>query len=169
MSQPQPGPDLNQRGGDHTHIARSRNQGPSLPYPEGLPLVSLLVAAIISFVFLALAPFLVFLLLLEFVSDGGEIGPLSLPIYTHNNFLEALVGTLILTVISLALLMIQRARSFPGWLPFALSFPFAWALILPSALELGGSWLAWLAFGAMVAGVFCLHWQAFNWARTIWD
>lgn len=47
--------------------------------------------------------------------------------------------------------------------------PGRWGLTLPSALEHGGSLLVWLAFGAMVAGIFCLHWRVFTWARTIWD
>ena len=78
-------------------------------------------------------------------------------------------GSLVFTVIGAALVMLERARPFPHWLPQAISFPVAWALILPSRLEFGGSWLSWLIFGAIAAGTFFVHWYALNWARGIWD
>jgi hypothetical protein len=140
-----------------------------VPYPEGPPLMSLLAAALISFVFLATANWTMFPFLSEFLNAGGGMGPLSLPTLSDNVLLEALVGTAFLTIISLTILLAERHRRFPGWLPFVASFPVAWGLTLPSALEHGGSLLAWLAFGAMVAGIFCLHWRVFTWARSIWD
>lgn len=140
-----------------------------VPYPEGLPLMSLFAAAMISFVFLSTASWTMFPFLTEFLNDGGGLGPLSLPTLAGSVLIEALVGTAVLTIISLTILLAERQRSFPGWLPFVASFPVAWALTLPSALEHGGSLLAWLAFGAMIAGIFCLHWRVFTWARTIWD
>jgi hypothetical protein len=169
MSQPTPVPDLDSRSGTQASLPRPRGEAPPLLHPEGLPLVSILVAAAVSFVFLVMAPFVVFPVLVELMSEGGDLGPLSLPIHIHNPYLEALIGTLILTIVSLALVLLQRFRPYPHRLPFALSFPVAWALVLPSMLEHGGSWLAWLAFGALIAAAFCLHWQAFQWAREAWD
>jgi hypothetical protein len=140
---------------------------PFLP-PRGLSLVSLLASGVVSFFFLVFAIFAMVPLFFELI-DGEAIGPLILPIYMFNHYVEALIGSMVFTVIGAALVMMERARPFPPWLPQAISFPVAWALILPSRLELGGSWLAWLIFGAIVAGTFCVHWHALNWARTIWD
>jgi hypothetical protein len=140
-----------------------------MPYPEGLPLMSLLAAALISFAFLATASWSRFPFLMDFVIVGGGLGPLLLPVLSDSVLLEALVGTAFLTIITLTILLAERQRRFPDWLPFVASFPVAWGLTLPSALELGGTLLAWLVFGAMVAGVFCLHWRVFTWARVIWD
>jgi hypothetical protein len=145
------------------------SEGPPIFLAEGPSLLSLLAAALISFIFLSFALLFVFPLLLELGISGEEGGPLSLPIYSYNFLLEALVGSTVFTVVGVALMMIERLRPFPRWLPLALSFPVAWALVLPSALEHGGSWLGWLVFGAMAAGAFCVHWCALDWARTIWD
>jgi len=144
-------------------------EGSRVPYPRGLPIMSLVAAALFSFLFLATANWSMFPFLIAFVNVGGELGPLSLPVLSDSVLLEALVGTAVLTIISLTILLAERHRRFPGWLPFVASFPVAWGLTLPSALELGGSMMVWLVFGAMVAGVFCLHWRVFSWARTIWD
>jgi hypothetical protein len=133
------------------------------------PTVSLVVAAVISFVFLVVAPTFFVPQLLNLLTDGDDLGPLSLPIMAHNVLLEALVGSALLTLISLVIVMAERWRPFPWWLPFALSIPVTGALILPSALEHGGPLVAWLAFCTMIAGIFCIHWRAFTWARTIWD
>jgi hypothetical protein len=96
------------------------------------------------------------------MDDGGGMGPLVLPTLSDSVLLEALVGTAILTIISLTILLAERHRRFPGWLPFVASFPVAWGLTLPSALEHGGPLLVWLGFGAMVAGTFCLRWRVFT-------
>ena len=140
-----------------------------VPYPEGPPSMALFAAALISFVFLATASWTIFPFLSAFLNDGGGLGPLSLPTISDNVLVEALVGTAVLTIISLSILLTERHRTVPGWLPFVASFPVAWGLTLPSALEHGGSLLAWLAFGAMIAGIFCLHWRVFTWARTMWE
>jgi hypothetical protein len=127
------------------------------------------VAAAVSFVFLVSAPFLLAPVFLAFMTEGESSGPLVLPIFTHNPMLEALVGTVVLTIISLTLVLLERIIRFPARLPFALSFPVAWALILPSMLEHGGWWVAWLVFASLFAGAFCLHWWAFQRAREAWD
>jgi hypothetical protein len=136
---------------------------------EHPPFASLLVAAVISFVLLVLLPTIFLGPLLYLLPESDSLGPMSLPIVSHNVFLEALVGSGLLTIISLIIVMAERWRRVPRWLPFALSLPVATALILPSALEHGGPFLAWLAFCVLVAAVFCVHWRAFTWARTIWD
>jgi hypothetical protein len=131
--------------------------------------MSLFAAALISFVFLATASWSMFPFLSEYLNAGGGLGPLALPILSDSVLIEALIGTSALTIVSLTIVLAERHRSFPDWLPFVASFPFAWGLILPSALEHGGPLMVWLLFGATVAGVFCLHWRVFTWARTIWD
>jgi hypothetical protein len=130
---------------------------------------ALLVAAAISFVFLVVMPLLAVPALVHLLPDGDALGPLSLPIVAHNIFLEALVGSALLTIISLMIVMAQQWRSFPWWLPFALALPVAAALIMPSALEHGGPIVAWLGCCALAAAAFCIHWRAFIWASTIWD
>lgn len=147
-------------------VERERRQ---VLYREALPFMSLVAAALFSFVFLATASWSMFPFLMEFVNPGGGLGPLSLPVLSNSVLLEAVVGTAVLTIISLTILLVERQRRFPEWLPFVASFPVAWGLTLPSALDLGGSMQVWLVFGAMVAGVFCLHWRVFTWAREIWD
>jgi hypothetical protein len=144
------------------------DEGPPLLEPHGLSLLSLLAAAVISFFFLVFALFALVPLFFDFL-DGEALGPLILPIYVFNRYVEALIGSLVFTVIGAALVMLEHARPFPRWLPQALSFPVAWTLILPSRLEFGGSWLSWFLFGAIIAGTFCVHWHALNWARAIWD
>ena len=126
-----------------------------VPYPEGAPLMSLLAAAVISFVFLSTSSWTLFPFLMEFLNEGGGLGPLSLPTLSDSVLIEALVGTAILTIVSLTILMAERHHKFPSWLPFVASFPVAWALTLPSALEHGGALPMWVAFGAMLAGTFC--------------
>jgi hypothetical protein len=145
-----------------------RERGPA-PYPESPPLMSLGAAALLSFVFLNVAFWRMFPLLSEFLTDEGGLGPLLLPTVSDSLLVEALVGTAVLTIISLTILLVERHLKFSGWIPFVASFPVTWALTLPSALEHGGSLKLWLAFGAMIAGIFCLHWGAFSWARSIWD
>jgi hypothetical protein len=118
-------------------------------------------------VLLYLAPLFFLPALMRLVPEGQNVGPLALPVFTGSLF-EALVGIAILTVLGLLLLKLELARPYPGWLPPALSLPVAWALILPSALEHGGSWAAWLVFGAEVAGVFCVYWTLLFWATEAW-
>ena len=121
-----------------------------VPFPEGPPLMSLFAAALISFMFLTTASWTMFPILTEFLNNGGGLGPLALPTSPDTCLGEALIGTALPTIISLTILLAERRNfRFPGWLPFVVSFPVAWCLTLPSALELGGSLLAWLAFGAM--------------------
>jgi hypothetical protein len=164
--QPQPQVDWPSRVG--SRVSGPNDEGPPFLQPDGLPLVSMLAAAVISFFFLVFAFFAVVPLFFELI-DGDAIGPLILPIYIFNHYVEALIGSMIFTVIGAALVMLERARPFPRWLPQAISFPVAWALVLPSRLEFGGSWFSWLIFGAIAAGAFCVHWHALNWARGIWD
>jgi hypothetical protein len=168
MSQTHPQPQLDQPSRLPSDKSGPNDEGPPFLKPDRPSLVSLLAAAVISFFFLVFTLSAIFPLLFEFI-DGGAIGPLSLPIYTFDRHIEALIGSMVFTVIGAALVMIERVRPFPRWVPLAVSFPVAWALILPSGLEHGGSWLSWLIFGAIAAGAFCVHWQALNWARTIWD
>jgi hypothetical protein len=169
MSQPTPFPDLDSGAGHRSNRPQPPGEPPPLLYPEGLPLISIFVAAAVSFVFLVSAPFLLAPVFLAFMTEGESSGPLVLPIFTHNPLLEALVGTAVLTIISLTLVSLERIKRVPNRLPFVLSFPVAWALVLPSMLEHGGWWVAWLLFSSLLAGAFCLHWWAFQQARDAWD
>jgi hypothetical protein len=139
-----------------------------LPFSEGLPLLSSLASTVVSFIVLMKLPSLAYPILAKLTDSGSNAGPLSLSLFMGGWF-EPLVGPLILTVISLAIHMAQRHYRIPDWLPFALALPVAVVVIAPSALELGGSWLAWLAFSVMAAGVLSFHWRVFTWARVMWD
>jgi hypothetical protein len=135
---------------------------------EGPPVLSLFFAAVVTFLLLFFAPLFFLPALMRFVPEGESLGPLALPIFTGSWF-EALVGVAVLSVLGLLLLTVERNRPYPAWLPPALSLPVAWALVLPSALEHGGPWIAWLVFGVLVAAVFCVHWMILSWAREAWD
>jgi hypothetical protein len=170
MSQthPHPQPRFDRPNRFQSVISGHADEDLPFPEPRGASLVSLLAAGVVSFFFLVFAFFAVVPLFFELI-DGDAIGPLILPIYLFNHYVEALIGAMIFTVIGAALVMLERARPFPRWLPQAISLPVAWALILPSRLEFGGSWLSWLIFGAIAAGTFCVYWHALTWARGIWD
>jgi hypothetical protein len=88
-----------------------------VPYPEGPPIMSLLAAALISFVFLATANWTMFPFLADFLNVGGGMGPLSLPTLSDNVLLEAPAGTAVLTIISLTILLAERHGTFPGLQP----------------------------------------------------
>ncbi len=136
--------------------------------PEGLPILALIATGLITFVVLATSSWTIFPILAEYLDAGGGLGPLLLPTMFDSVLAEALAGTAFLLIISVMILMVEQRREFPPWVPYCASFPVAWLLTLPSALEYGGPLSMWIAFGAMVAAVFCMHWQAFTWARTIW-
>ena len=151
-----------------------------VPRYEGLPLLSLLVAGALSCIVLSLNPFLAVPILAAVEDVAGGVGPLGLPLFGYSRFLPwlfqpqevfgvALVGSLLLTIVSLVIHMVQQHRPLPDSLPYILSFPVAAVLIAPSALEIGGAWQAWLVFTVLAAGFFCLHWWAFTRARSIWD
>ncbi|MFO0888078.1 MAG: hypothetical protein U0790_02910 [Isosphaeraceae bacterium] len=166
MSERDPGPPepLPTEGGP---LRRSVGRQP-VAYNEGVPVFSLAFAAVISFVALCIAPAWLHPMLATLVPEGQNVGPLALPLFA-NSYLEALGVSALLTAIGLVLVSVERFRLYPPWLPLALSFPVAWALILPSALVQGGPWLSWLAFGCIVASVFCVYWTVLNWARGVWD
>src|SRR4051812_31320374 len=98
------------QGLDHGGDTRSRTgagrAGPGLPYPEGPPLLSLLVAGVISFILLSVSPRIVGPLLTRLppAPEAAEVGALSLqlPIFTSSVLLESLLGSLVLMVTSLA-------------------------------------------------------------------
>ena len=92
--------------------------------PRGLSLVSLLASALVSFFFLMFVLSTIFPLFFELIG-GDEIGPLIFPIYAFS-YVEALIGSLVFTVIGERSVMLERARPFPHWLPQAISFPVAW-------------------------------------------
>jgi hypothetical protein len=136
-------------------------------YPEGIPIPSLSAAALISFVCLATSSWTIYPAISEFLDEGGGLGPFALPTVSGSVLVEALIGTAVLTIISLTILLAQRHHRIADWIPFVASFPAAWALTLPSALEHGGSLPMWFIFGAMVAGIFCVHWGMITWLRRM--
>ena len=140
-----------------------------LPFPEGSPRMALIAAAIVSFIALSMSSGPIAIFFSDYLGDGGGLGPLALPTLSDSVLVEALIATVLLTIISLTIILAERHFVFPEWLPYVASFPVAWCLTLPSALELGGSLQAWLVFGAMAAGAFCVHWRVVTWGRTIWN
>jgi hypothetical protein len=146
-----------------------RAPGPlPLLYPERAPIISLCVAAMVSFMTLAISPSFVLSILMK-LDSGSWSGPLLLPWFGLNVVLAALLGTAILSVITLVVWMFLRGRPRRPMKPYLLAFPVAWVLVVPSSLELGGSPLAWIAFGSMLAMAFCFHWWVFSWAIDTWE
>jgi hypothetical protein len=140
---------------------------PPIPRFEGLPLLSLLAAALASLMVNLVTPSLAFHALAA-IDTEGSVGPLNLSFFTAS-WLETLGGLAVLSIITLALHVVQQRRPFPNWVPCVCSLPITGLLVAPSALEFGGSWLAWLVVVLIIAAVFCVHWRVFTRARTIWD
>ncbi len=137
-------------------------------FNEGLPVFPLLFTAALSALLIYVSPWFCLPLLGRLVPEGQNVGPLGLPILTGEPG-EVMAGAGVLTILCLVLLSIERAREFPPWLPMALAFPVTWLLIVPSALEHGGSLLSWMVFGVLIAGLFCIHWFMLCAARGVWD
>jgi len=88
---------VDRASGTRRETPSADRRGSALPYPEGPPLLSLLVAGSISFLFLAMSPIYMGALVLhvQSISEEGGVGPLSLslPIFTNSVLLEALLGS----------------------------------------------------------------------------
>jgi hypothetical protein len=140
-----------------------------IPAPDGIPIKSLLAAGLFSFTFLATASWTVYPVLALFLSDNGGLGPLLLPTISDSVLVEALIGAAALTIISATIALAERHRRIPEWVPYVASFPVAWGLILPSALEYGGTLPVWFIFASAAAAIFCIHWRIFTWSQSICD
>jgi hypothetical protein len=125
-------------------------------------------ATIVSFVFLMIAPF-IFLQILFALIDASEIGLLFIPVTLVEAGAVALTGSLLFLVIGVVLLRWQRHRRFASWWPIVLAFPVSWALVLPEAAVRGGSVPFWTAVGTAIALAFCLHWLVLLAAREAMD
>lgn len=125
-------------------------------------------AAAFSFVLLAMLDVFASRFLLYFFSDYDDTWLLLLESLKYGPLIDAAFGSIVLTVIAIALQLFQRYRRFPTWLPLALAWPAAWALVAPSAVE-HGDWTSWLMLGSLAAGVFCCHWLCVLLAREAWD
>jgi len=126
------------------------------------------IATVISFVLIVLLDFFSSdypLLLLSALEPAWGLLQEFLP---YGPILDAAIGAAVLTVIAVALQLVQRFWPFPGWLPFALAWPLALALVTPSAL-LHGEWTPWLILGMLAAGLFCFHWLCILLAQEAWD
>jgi hypothetical protein len=128
----------------------------------------LLTTAMVAFPVCVILPRVTGPILAALESGAGSSGPQYLLMFV-GGWTEAATVVLALSIINVAIHMAQRFRPFPDWLPFCVSLPIAFVLIVPSALELGGSLQAWLAAGLIVAAIFCFQWRLFTWAREIWD
>ena len=112
---------------------------------EGLPLLSLLAAAVFSFVVLWKTPSLAYPILAAMAGPGSNGGPLLLPFFM-GGWLETLLGPVVLTVASLILHVAQGHYRFPDWLPFAFSVPVAVGLLAPRCWNtVDRRWIGWLS------------------------
>jgi hypothetical protein len=126
------------------------------------------IATIISFVVLMIAPTLCLQLLFDLI-DAQEIGPVLMPATLIEALLVAMGGSLLFLIIAVVLQLWQRHKRFASWWPMALAFPTAWALILPEPLVRGGSVRFWIIAATLLATAFCLHWLALLAAREAMD
>jgi ABC-type multidrug transport system permease subunit len=126
------------------------------------------IATVISFVLVMLLDFFSSnypLLLLSALEPAWGLLQDLLP---YGPLVDGAVGAAVLTVLAVALQLVQTYRPFPGWLPLVLVWPAALAVVAPSALE-HDEWTPWLILGALAAGLFCFHWLCVLLAREAWD
>lgn len=136
---------------------------------EGPPLACNIAAAIFSFFNL---------MVLDFLSAQyfGNVSPtmestwvLLMDLLPYGGLVNAVVGSIVMTVLAVSLQIFQRGRRFPDWLPLVLAWPAAWVLVAPSALQHSDDWAPWFIIGALAAFVFCCHWLCLMLAREAWD
>jgi hypothetical protein len=126
---------------------------------DRVPILANLVAALVSFVFLLIAP-ASFLWLVGPVVDLGTTGPLFIPFSLMMCVLVAFGGSLIFLVIGIGLQAWQQQRPFSSWWPPIVAFPVGCALLLPEALAQEGPLWFWALVGVATAAAFCVHWFA---------
>ena len=126
-------------------------------------------AAIFSFFALAALEYVSPLFMLGFSATMESAWMLWMELLPYGPLANATLGMIVLTVVAVGLQLFQRHRRFPDWLPLALAWPTALALVGPSALEHADDWASWLVLGALAALVFCSHWLCLLLAREAWD
>jgi hypothetical protein len=134
--------------------------------PPGL--ASNVIATVVSFVLLMMLDFFTSdypLLMLSALEPAWGLLQEFLP---YGPIIDSAIGAAVLTVVAVALQLVQTYWPFPGWLPLVLAWPTALAMVSPSALE-HDEWVPWLILGALAAGLFCFHWLCILLAREAWD
>lgn len=141
-----------------------------LEVPEEAPsLACNLAAAMFSFFALAALEFFPSLYVLGFSATMESAWLLLVDLLPYGPLVNATLGTIVLTVVAVALQLFQRYWRFPSWLPLVLAWPSGLLLVGPSALEHADDWAPWLVLGAIVAFVFCCHWLCLLLAKEAWD
>jgi hypothetical protein len=133
-----------------------------------IPFAPNLIATIVSFGFLVIAPWLVGWGIDWIIGEDtalDDVGPGFLMIVTAVTILVAFGTAMLFLVIGMILQFWQYHKPFGSWWPVALALPVAWGLLLPEVLVRGGSVLYWAALGAAIAVAFCVHWLALVVAR----
>jgi hypothetical protein len=144
--------------------ATRRPSAPRLKRPSGLvgepvSIKANILAAIGSFLFLAIAP----AILLRFVPLPDEIIAVFVeyvPFELSEILAKAFGTALLFLVIGIGFQLWQSRRGLSCWWPYVLAFPVTGVLVLPDALARGGAISGWIALGAALALAFCFHWLA---------
>lgn len=136
---------------------------------EGPPFACNLAAAVSSFFAMAAIEFFSSLYFIRFSATLENTWQLLAELMPYGPLLDAMLGSIVLTVFAIGLQLFQRHRRFPSWLPLVLAWPAAWMLFAPSALEHSDDWAPWLVLGTLAAFVFCCHWLVLQLAKEAWD
>jgi hypothetical protein len=148
---------------------RSPSQIVEIEVPDEAPSFACnLAAAVFSYFPLAAVDFFSDRFLLVLFSAFEDASLLVLEFFPYGPIVDAAIGSIVLTVIAVALQLFQRYRRFPGWLPLVIAWPAGWMLVAPSALK-DGDWASWLVLGTLAAGIFCCHWLCILLGREAWD
>lgn len=128
-----------------------------------------MLAAIFSFFVLAALEYFSSLYMLGFSATMENAWMLWMELLPQGPIVNATLGTVVLTVVAVGLQLLRQYRRFPDWLPLALAWPTALALVGPSAVEHADDWASWLVLGALAALAFCSHWLGLLLAEEAWD
>ena len=142
--------------------------GPITTPGDVVPIAPNVIATIISFGFMVIAPWLVLSVVDWIIGDSAaldEAGPGFLAIAVGITMFVALGVALLFLVIGMIIQFWQHHKPFASWWPVALAFPAAWGLLLPETLVRGGPVMYWIILGAAIALAFSVHWLALVVAR----
>jgi hypothetical protein len=138
-------------------LAVSGLKRPIPAFRESVSIAANFVAAFLSFVFLIVAP----TILWEFVplsDDFATIFVQFVPMGLLERTTAALGVALLFFMTGIGLHLWHLRRGLAFWWPLVLAFPVVGVLLVPEALAGGESIWAWGMFGAAIALAFCMHW-----------
>jgi hypothetical protein len=128
-------------------------------FGDGVSIGPNLIATLVSFVFLMIAP-MVFWEIIFTLVDSDAVDPRVIP----NGLVEtagfAIGGSLLFLVIGVILQLWQDYQKIGSRWPVVLAFPVTAILLLPEAWARGDSVAFWIMVGVAVALAFSFHWLA---------